>query len=112
MAVGMPSISTRTSLSWPVSRLKRPRRATTADAVPATGPATDEPCTTVRSAIVAHAGYRAELADENRLLLVFDGLQQSVDVVGFVDELLERRDHHSRREVRPRIPIQELGDVL
>src|SRR3954454_14958620 len=49
---------------------------------------------------------------EDGLLLLFDALDQAVDVVGLVQELLQRRDHHRRREVGPRVAVHVLRDVL
>src|SRR3954453_21660823 len=49
---------------------------------------------------------------EDGLLLLFDALDQAVDVVGLVQELLQRRDHDRRREVGPRVAVHVLRDVL
>src|SRR5712691_8156925 len=49
---------------------------------------------------------------EDRLLLPLDVLDEAVDVVRIVDELLEGRDHHRRGEVRSRVAVEELRDVL
>src|SRR5438128_4205421 len=49
---------------------------------------------------------------EDRLLLLLDALHEAVDVVRVVQELLQRRDHHGRREVGPRVAVHVLRDVL
>src|SRR5262245_16668807 len=48
---------------------------------------------------------------EDRHLLLLDAAHKRVHVVGLVEELLERRDHHRRREVRPRVAVEVLRDV-
>src|SRR5947208_7247792 len=49
---------------------------------------------------------------EDRLLLLLDALRQPVDVRGLVQELLQCRNHHGRREVGPRVAVHVLRDVL
>ena len=51
-------------------------------------------------------------AAEDRHLLLLDALQERVDVVGRLEELLQRRDDHGGREVRPGVAVEELRDVL
>src|SRR5688572_20310484 len=60
----------------------------------------------------APASRTVTSATEDRFLLVLDLLGQAVDVVGVLEELLQRRDHHGRREVRPGVPVEELRDRL
>src|SRR3954454_6890666 len=49
---------------------------------------------------------------EDRLLLLLDALHEAVHVARVADELLQRRDHDGGREVRPRVAVEELRDVL
>ena len=51
-------------------------------------------------------------AGEDAQLLLLDVLHQPVDVVGRLDEALQRRDHHRGREVGAGVPVEELGDGL
>src|SRR3954454_6742654 len=74
-SVGMPHITTSTSLSTLVSRLRRPRR------LGAGGRAASVTTVMVTS------------GSEDRLLLVLDLLQDRGRVVGVLDEVLDGRDH-------------------
>src|SRR4051794_28334878 len=131
----MPSIKTSTTLSQRVSRLRRLRGAVAAaewTAMPySLIPLTRERCHSVcqrRYRVPPRAKRRGNpaprrvpclqgwgrhaLPGENGFLLILDRLQQGIDIVWFIDELLQRRDHDRRGEVRSRIAIQELRDVL
>src|SRR5215207_3440178 len=59
-------------------------------------------------------GRKSSLASgrEDALLLLLDLVDEAVDVLGVLDELLEGREHHGRREVRAGVPVEELGDRL
>src|ERR671919_735115 len=88
-ASGMPTIRATARRSPPVSRAAERRRRRRLDRT---------------AAAIASA-------DEDRLLLLLQALGEPVDVAGLADELLQRRDHHGRREVGPGVAVQELGDA-
>src|SRR6478672_11397323 len=49
---------------------------------------------------------------EDALLLGLDAREETVDVLGVLDEALDRRDHHRRGEVGARVAVHELRDRL
>src|SRR5438128_7029968 len=61
---------------------------------------------------VATSTATAWLRAEDRLLLLLDVRDQSVHVVGLVEELLQCRDHDRRREIGPGVTVHVLRDVL
>src|SRR3954447_6487174 len=102
-SVGITVISVTTTRSSPDSLRTRFLRAATGVEGRPPGPV---------SGRGAAAGCAVISGREDRLLLALDALGEPVDVVRRLDELLERRDHHRRREVRSGVAVEELRDLL
>src|SRR6185503_9682698 len=105
-SVGITVISVTTTRSPPESLRTRFLRAETGVRGPSPGPVSG------RGAAVGWAVIARRSRREDRLLLALDALGEPVDVVGSLDELLQRRDHHRRREVGARVAVEELRDLL
>src|SRR5262245_53094655 len=67
---------------------------------------------TRRFFVVAGPGRVSVSATEDRALLLLDVLQDAVDVIGILDEVLQRRDHHRGGEVGAGVAVEELRDRL
>src|SRR6476469_67594 len=65
-----------------------------------------------RRVVAAGPGRVITSATEDRALLLLDVVEQGVDVVGVLDELLQRRDHHGGGEVGTGVAVEELRDRL
>lgn len=66
----------------------------------------------VRRVVRRDTDQLAGVGGEECLLLPFDPVDQSVDVVRFVDEALDGLDHHRGGEVGPRVAVHELRYLL
>src|SRR6059058_4633792 len=102
-SVGTMVISVTTARSRPDSLRTRFLRAETG-----AGGAPPEPVSGRGTAV----GWAVISGREDRLLLALYALRGPVDVLGVLDELLQRRDHHRRREVGAGVAVEELGDLL
>src|SRR5688572_22060280 len=94
MATATPSRPATIAMSLPARRRERRPRRPRAGGVAGASELARSGIATGRSS-----------AGEDGLLLILDILHQAVDVVGVVDEALQRRDHHRAREVRSRVAV-------
>src|SRR4051812_1451118 len=65
----------------------------------------------VADVVIGCPSHPVSSTTEDRFLLLLDALGEPVDVVGILQEGLQRRDHDGRGEVGVGVTVQELRDV-